>query len=247
MAVLSEVTAFEAYKNGRLELIGRNHEICARHASQIEVLKATSEIIALEAAGAVPVERYVDRAQTEGFEAFCGLLRRAVAGDLHLARQVGAHAAAATDRVRAVRQDCSAFAAGVRAVAHDLGVDAVRQLRRGDYSTAAMRTSWKGMTTLAAFLIADSYQDRDELPAAREALQTFLFRYAIAAYLLALWWIRNGGIEAVSDERLGNDLLDMQQVALATRYDGILTEDTRMLELHEEALLFLEHFQNATR
>jgi hypothetical protein len=47
------------------------------------------------------------------------------------------------------------------------------------------------------------------------------------------------GIESVRMDRLRNDVVDMTYVAYATLFDGILSNDRKLLEIHEEALFFL--------
>lgn len=247
VALLSEVTAFESYKNRNLDTIGRNFAICARFPEQIEILRCTSEIIALEAAGPVPATRYIEPEQTREFGRFCSLLERAISGDAFLRRQIEDHAAAAVNRVAAVRSGCAQFAKGIRLVVRELDADGLRALRKDLHTSETLGVVWQGMMWLAGETFVKLYPEKDRLPELQNALQTFAFRFSTASYLLAVSWIKNGGLDSVNDARLVNDLLDMQQVAVATRFDGILTADSHMNEVYEEALVFLSAFEEDSK
>lgn len=75
------------------------------------------------------------------------------------------------------------------------------------------------------------------------ARQTFAFRYAVAGYALALWWIRHGDVTTAPHGLLCNDVLDMQQMAFATRFDGLLARDAKLNEIFEETRIYLSVFE----
>ena len=85
--------------------------------------------------------------------------------------------------------------------------------------------------SLAREHFARHHPDR-EIPELTHAFPRFLFRFSAAATVLALWWIRKRGIDTARATRVINDMLDMQQVALASRFDGLFTEDRRMQEIY---------------
>lgn len=240
--LVSEVTAFESYKSGNLDAIARNFAICARFPQQVEILRCTSEIIELESNGPVQATRYVEPHQTREFGRFCFLLDRARAGDAQLKRQVEDHIAASTDRVARVHSGVAQFAEGIRLVTRDLGQDVVQALRKEIYTAETLRPVWRGVMWLAGHTFVNCYPNKVGFPDLNDALQLFTFRFSTASFLLAVSWIRRGGLDQVKESRLVNDLLDMQQVAVATRFDGILTRDSNLIDLYEETLIFIEAF-----
>jgi hypothetical protein len=68
---------------------------------------------------------------------------------------------------------------------------------------------------------------------------TFIFRYSLACYLLTIRWIGDGGVENAKPKVLANDVVDMNYVAFATYFDGVLSLDSKVLGVYEEASLFL--------
>ena len=100
----------------------------------------------------------------------------------------------------------------------------------------------RGMLESAvASLVVSS--DASMLPSFDSAVQTLAFRYGVAGYAPALWWIRNGDAATAPEEHLCNDILDMQQVALAIRFDGLLTKDAKLKEIFEETRIYLFAFE----
>jgi hypothetical protein len=75
----------------------------------------------------------------------------------------------------------------------------------------------------------DTFPDPTVLP------QTFVLRFAVASYLLAIDWIRRGGVEGASPQKLGNDVVDMNYVATSMYFDDLLTRDEKMISLYAEA------------
>ena len=238
-AVLSEVTAFEAYKGDPLWNAAANFAICGRFAPQILVLRCVRDIIEAEGQRILSPADYIDAGQTAGFARYCRLLERAVAGDAHVRAEIAAHGAAAAGKIAATRSGTQQVAEGVRGIAASFNRAERAEIRSGEFSEETLLRIYRGMMELAAFSLAEgSYAAA--LPPLSEAVHTLAFRYACAGYVLALWWIRHGGIEAASSDTLCNDILDAQQAALATRFDGLLTRDAKLQSICEETRLYID-------
>jgi hypothetical protein len=57
-------------------------------------------------------------------------------------------------------------------------------------------------------------------PPALELPYTFIFRYALAGYLVALRWMAVGGAKNVKPEKIRNDIVDATFAAYATYFQG---------------------------
>ena len=73
------------------------------------------------------------------------------------------------------------------------------------------------------------------MPSVENLPNSLVFRYALAAYLLALRRISDGGIDSLPTTTLANDLVDVTHVAYATYFDGVLSAHGKLNELYEEA------------
>jgi hypothetical protein len=56
-----------------------------------------------------------------------------------------------------------------------------------------------------------------------------------------LKWISDGGTGNVKPEKLRNDVIDMQYVPYATFYNGLLTNDKKMIQIYSESCYLLEN------
>lgn len=69
---------------------------------------------------------------------------------------------------------------------------------------------------------------------------TFVFRYALCAYLHALHRIAVGGGKDRKDEKFAHDFVDVAIVAYATCFDGLLTKDKLAMEIYKNAKYLLD-------
>jgi hypothetical protein len=92
--------------------------------------------------------------------------------------------------------------------------------------------------TMAAFLFIGNPNVKD-LPPARELPYTFIFRYALTGYLVALRWIAVGGAKDVKPEKIRNDIVDAAYAAYATYFQGLLSHDVKANEIYGDAKFFL--------
>ncbi|MEO9469202.1 hypothetical protein [Parasphingorhabdus sp.] len=68
-----------------------------------------------------------------------------------------------------------------------------------------------------------------------EATNTFAFRYSLCVTLLFSHWVSEGKQMAKKPEKIVNDIVDVNIAAMATFFDGVLSNDARVLNLQSEA------------
>lgn len=235
LAIISEVTAFEPYRNRRPQAIGRNLEICCRYPGQLRVLRGTIDIIASENEGPVSAVEYIDPRQTAGSAEFCAGLDRAIRGDVAMMKAMEAHVAAADAHLTRLKAQMGEVAEGLKDFGRMLGVENISALRRNElYPPQVLERSWWFITELARGMFAQNYGDKPFDAQRHDIVRRLLFRFAAAGTVLALWWTRHGGLESVRSDRLANDLIDLQQVALALKFDGLITEDAKLMDIYSE-------------
>jgi len=86
-----------------------------------------------------------------------------------------------------------------------------------------------------------------KLPAVKDLPNTFLFRYAISGYVVALRRIKEGGASGASAEKIRNDLIDAMIAAYATYFDGLSSGDQKAKEIRETTCDLLKHFHEEIR
>ena len=72
-------------------------------------------------------------------------------------------------------------------------------------------------------------------PPLRKLSNAFLFRYAVAGYVVALRCIKEGGAPGASAKNIGNQIVNSMIAAYATYFDGFLSGDQRAQQVYDTA------------
>lgn len=242
--VFTDHGCMEAYKGPGLVNLCRSLDIVSRYPSQVVVLKSTREIVALQSKSACATSReeFVCRVQTRAFSQFCVGARGAASGKApKIAEQLLAKSQLANDHFASVQRDAELGSQAVRGIAASYDPTLLKQLRtRASISADYGQAIINGILQVAAILFRD-HPDVNRVPSGKDLPACLIFRYALAAYLLGLRWISDGGVESVPPGRLANDLVDVTHVSYATYFDGLLSTDSKLIDLYEEAGWFLRN------
>ena len=238
--VFTDYVSMECYKGTALENIRRSLEIVSKYPEQVIVLKGTREIIRLQASGEHTLADFIDSQQTDGFREFCRHVRAAVRGDAELMPQLVDLGKMADAHLKQMRDDASGFADAIRQIAQSFSPDQLADLRGGGaLSKETGDLIIRNILTLAALLFR-AHPDVPKLPTSEKLRDTLVFRFALAAQLLAVRWLSDGGIDGVGMDKLRNDMVDLAYVAYGSLYDGILSNDAKLLKIYDETVFFLE-------
>lgn len=239
--VFTDYTCMESYKGDALENIRRSLGTVSRYPEQVIVLKGTRDVIRLQADGPTLPADLVDPQQTAEFQDFCRDVRSALDGDMTLRAQLVRLGGMADAHFDQMRLDAPGVAEAIQQIAQSFSRDQLAELRRrGSLSKATGDALVRNILMLAALLFK-AHPDVSKLPGVATVRDTFVFRFALAAQLLVIRWLTDGGIEGVGMDTLRNDVVDVTYVAYATLFDGILSNDRKLLDIYEEATFLLQH------
>ena len=238
-AVLPDFAAMEAYKDDTLNSIFKSMAVVSEFPSQVVVLKGSAKACGMSGRRKGLQRRLIDESQTSGFPEYVQALRLAQAGNLSLQRQILALGQSANEHFDKLLQD----AQDMRLVFEVLGKAYTKEertiLREQRFYTPAMTD--KLVRTLLE-IVGMIFRDSPlvcRTPSYQELPNTFIFRVALACYVMAITRAAYGGVRDVRPERLRNDLVDMMFVAYGTFFDGILSDDKGVNRMFTEACLLL--------
>lgn len=238
--VFCDYACMEAYKGNALNNIYRTIEIVSKYSEQVIVLKGTRDIIKLTLSGN-NLELLEDPVQTKEFKIFCLGVERAIQGDVALTNQILNNGKTASDHFAKMYDDALLVAQGMEGLISSFNPEHLSALKRKEnLKPEVIDKIIKDIMLLAAFLFQD-HPDVHEIPQTHQAKDSYIFRFAISAYFLSLHWICNGGPGDVKRDKLRNDIVDMNYVTYATFFDGLLTNDKKMIEIYQETCFILEH------
>lgn len=242
VVIFTDYACMEAYGGDSLVSIRKSLAIVAKYPAQVEVLKSTRDIVQLqEPLTPESVALLTDADSTRDFGRFCAGVEQAWNGHPGLTEQVLAHGRAATGHLDAMLREAEGFPAAVRLIGEGLRPAHVEALRKRTALPAeACHDTVQRVLQLAVALF-QGHPNRPALPKDVGTLcRTYIFRYALAAFLLVAHWIAQGGAAGAKPNKLRNDHVDATYVAYATLFDGLLTRDRKMRELYEEARFLLD-------
>lgn len=104
----------------------------------------------------------------------------------------------------------------------------------------------KNIIELTKLLLA-KHPDVKTLPKFDLLRNSYIFRFTVCAYFLSLRWIKDGGIDQLSPQKLRNDVVDMSYATYGTYFDGLLSMDKKMNEIYIDSLNYLRYFDSCDK
>lgn len=234
IAVITDYAAMEAFKGDALANISQASAILCEFPKQVVVLKSTGIISQLKGRRCGFTRRMIDWSQSDGFPSWCDGLAQAKAGTTSLLRQVLENGKAADAHLQRMRDDQLSYGENLEAHSKNFTAAELKALRSGAPISKDMFAKISNhILEMAAFLF-EQHPHFTSLPPARELPYTFIFRYAVAGYIVALRWIAVGGAKTVKPEKIRNDVVDATFAAYATYFQGLLSDDVKAQEIFAE-------------
>jgi hypothetical protein len=238
-AVVPDYVAMEAYKGDTLGQIYSRMAILGEYPRQVIVLKSTQEICNLRGRAAASQTPLIDGDQTRGFPEYCQCLLAAQGGDASLQQQLLENGRAATAHIDRMLLDMKTLADGIALMTKTYSAAELKILRRSEKPTPEMQEKLiQRVCQLAQLFLAD-HLSVTNWSSGSETRDTFVFRYALCAYLSILKRIEKGAAQNVKPEKLRNDVVDINVVAFATYFDGLLTTDKKAGAIYADARFLL--------
>jgi hypothetical protein len=239
VAVLTDYAAMEAHKGDTLSSIFRSMSVLGEFPRQVVVLKGTALVCGLRGRPAGLQRRLVDQSQTAGFPEYIRHLKLAKAGNRRFEKrllELGRDATAHLDRMLG---DACEVGKSIAAIGATLTKDERSAIRRGEaYSSSFVDKTVRRVIEFSGALFR-MHPNANRVPSYEELPNTFLFRAALCAYLLAHEWSAQGGAKDARPETIRNDIVDLYFAAYATYFDGLLTDDCKAGRIHQEARIWL--------
>jgi hypothetical protein len=238
--VLTDYAAMEAFKGDTLASIYKSMEIISEFPTQVIILKSTGDVCDLSGRRRGLQRRLIDKAQTNGFSLWCHRLRAAKNGDQGKQKQLLAKGREADQQLNLIMEGMKTYADNIEEAAKKFTANELKILRNKEPFTDEMVDKLLSNIFDLAERLFDDHPQIVELPPAEELPYSFIFRFAVCGYLLALSWIAVGGPKNVKLEGLRNDVVDANFAAFATYFDGLLTADAKAAQIYRDAQFLLE-------
>lgn len=241
--VIADLVMMETLRGGDLEAVCRQLEPLTQHTKQVIVLKTTHAVAGLRKRRRRGLQRRrIHREETQSFKAWCEKLELARRGDKELVKQFASKCERASADLANLAKGQETYAANLAEHAKHYSEAELKILRKNEPITPEILKKIKGHIVDLAGALFDAHPYWKKHPAVKNLPNTFLFRYAISGYVVALRRIKEGGANEASAEKIRNDLIDAMIVAHATYFDGLSSQDQKAKEIHETTCELLKHF-----
>lgn len=244
LAVLTDYNGIEAYKESTGLNLYESMEIVSQYPKQIIIL--TSTIIAC---GKIPskkagLEWLIDNEQTTQFAEFCNDLKRSQKGELDISDFLTESRFEAQHQMRRVQEGTERLLVGMNKMRErfelQFSPNEIKELRVTKiWSQDIIDWVWinaKEMTVHSFETHPSTYR----IPRKDERVRTFHFRNCLCALSFLINWIIQGSPQGLNQERLRNDIVDINFAAFATFFDGLLTSDKRLKNTYASAMNILQ-------
>jgi hypothetical protein len=239
--VLTDYAAMEAYKGEMPASIYASMAILTQHPKQVIVLKGTQAVCGLNGRDLASSDQLIDVNQTREFPEYCHGLIAAQGGGQSFQKQLLEHGREAVAHMDRILANAGTVLSGFDAATKTYSGDELKIIRNGNKYTQKMADKMMHNFMLLAVYLFKEFTERQgtaEITTGPEVRNTFIFRYALCAYLSILKWISIGGTGSTTKkpERIRNDyIVDVNFAAFATYFDGLLTEETKLQEVYATA------------
>ncbi len=239
--LFTDYACMESFKGRSLVNISKSLEIVSEFTEQVIVLKNTGDVIKEDLARSSQTDLFVDHDQTAGFCEFCLAVKAAFKGNSYLKKQLMKKSELASVEMENKEAYAHLILKGIEEFNKELDQEFVKILRsKQPWISSEYDYIWRIVIELCKLL----FEKHEQVPNKHTFVKHYIFRYALACYLLALKWISDGGWHSYSHEDMRNDLMDMSYVAYATYFDGVLSKDKKVNDIYKKSNEFIGKLRN---
>ena len=204
---------------------------------QVIVLKGTRAVCGLSGRGSGLQKRLNDTKQSDDFPIYCHHLKAASAGNVAFQNQLLENGREATAHLDKMLADAASMPNTIEAIAKTYSREELRLLRSGTWASDELVRKLISSVLEISRTMFSGHPSVQRLPVVKEPPNTFIFRAALCAYLLALEWISEGGAKGAKASTLRNDIVDITFDTYATFFDGLLSKDAKAQRIYQQAHL----------
>lgn len=239
-AILPDFTAMEAYKGDTLNSIFKSMSVLSDFPEQVTILKGSAKICNMNGRTKGLARRLIDDIQTNDFIQFVPKLRQAETGHKYYREELIKLGRYASEHLNTMLDDARQMGKVFEILGNEYSKEERAILREQKAYTSAMVDRLARTIFFIAKTVFNSSSATRKTPRYNELSNTFIFRFTLSCYVMAITRSAQGGVLNIRPEKLRNDLVDMILVAYGTYFDGIMSNDKNVNLMFTETCLLLK-------
>lgn len=239
VAIVTDHLAMELFKGDGQTNVSHSLRILAAHPDQVAVLKPTHAILKSRPRGTGLHARFIDEEQTDGFVCYCRFLLADSTNEVTVAADRERKQFVANRRHDRMKGNVETIRSTIQQLKKRYKPEELKALRRKEVIPGDF---WLRFTDDLFDNTIAFHREVPQMPGLKGAniFYSYAFRYTLCAFARAVDWIAEGGYDTAPEAKLMNDYVDMGYAAYATFYDGLLTEDKKLEEIHAFAVRLMQ-------
>lgn len=232
---LPEAVLVEMHKDAPVDNIRKSLEIARRFPKQVIVLRGVTSIYGVPVRSAADARKLIDQHQTDSFAKWYDDVLMAEY-DHVMAGLLSEAQTQAKVQIDEVAQSVMNIEPIFRKMKNRFTKDEREQLRnRLPYSRETQGKLLDLMYEMSHAMFDSANVPENQRPRLNvEAFQYFIYRYAMCMVLYYTRWVNTGSMSNKID-KLVNDVMDLHIAAQATFFDGVSSNDRKLLDVYREA------------
>jgi hypothetical protein len=234
LVVLTDIVAIEACKTNAAVVLPLSMKALSEFPRQVLILKESAKIIEMSGRPAGLTKRMIDHRQTGTFGAFCADLHAANEGDPVQQARLRERERFAASKISHLVNSSAELIGHFQAAAAAFSEKELAEIRaRRPYSQTTQKKLIENVIIFAE-MIRESLNARQP-DNKGEAVNSFIFRYALCIVLLITRWVSYGAPAERKPAKIVNDIMDMHLAAYSTYFNGLLSNDANLISVYREA------------
>jgi len=244
VAVIPDFVVMETLNGRDPASICDQFKVLAENPKQVIILKTTHGVGGLRGrrSGRWLQRRLNEKEQSAAFKQFCKKLEQAKNGDAACQKQLAAKCEAAAADLGMMAKAQETYAANLAEHAKKYTEAELAILTKGKPIPEELLSKITGEILALANAMFFVHPYFKKQPPLKKLSNAYLFRYAVAGYVVALRCLKEGGPNGASAEKIRNQIIDAMLVAYATYFDGFLSDDKRAQDIYETTSELLKFY-----
>lgn len=230
-AVITDWVMIEAYKGDTLNSIYKSMSVLSDFPHQVVVLKNAGMCMKVRP-GPQMANRLIWREHTVTFAGFISELDRARAGDRLIEDGVLWRGRKATERMEELLEHATDITDRFQEMARSLTQEDIKAIRGVGAVPPDLLTRIRYISGQVGAGFREAIGDEAPELKGKRVLDTFLFRVGTAMTCWFIDWVRTGSQVATRTAKLRNDYADAVISTYGTYFNGVMTKDKKLRDLH---------------
>lgn len=233
VAVLPDFVWIEMYKQQSVSGVAAAFSVIGDFPGSLIVLKSGHEVASIDPRHPDLIERMFRADVANDVRRMTEAISLAARGEPSVITQLADQWSRAAAQMSGMLVGAGDIIESLPEIADIFSSDEVRRCRTNDRYTPAMFEKIFGAADQIYETLAEGHGAASGYLLSEYRYDAYLYRYALAIIIYALWWIKNGSQAPKRLDKARNDIIDLSFAVYGTYFAGLMTDDAKARWMHD--------------